>query len=206
MERKHSESELFGSFCNGDEKAFGVIFRQYYPRLCRFAVRFMADDAAARDAVQTCFMRLWERRDRIGGTSVRPILYTMLRNECLNSLKHRAIVDGYRSRVTEVSGCEELYNADFLGDADHKLLYDELRESIDSALANMPERTAGIFRMSRFEGLRNREIAERLGISTTAVEKHLAKVMKALVAHLRSEYGNDVVALAAVWILRLPLY
>ena len=59
-------------------------------------------------------------------------------------------------------------------------LYRELVTQINDVLGKLPERTREIFRMSRFDGLKNREISAELGISTTAVEKHISRALKAL--------------------------
>ena len=184
MNHDLSDNDIFQTLREGSEEAFGTLFRRYYPRLHRFVCKYIADEAAASDAVQTCFMRLWERRSMLVGGSLQSMLYTMLRNECLNSLKHTAIVEGYARQAQSVADTESLYNADFLGAADHQLLYDELQLSIDRALDTLPQRTADIFRMSRYESLKNREIAQQLGISTTAVEKHISKALKTIAAQL----------------------
>lgn len=72
------------------------------------------------------------------------------------------------------------------------MLYDELQHSIDRALDTLPQRTADIFRMSRYESLKNREIAQQLGISTTAVEKHISKALKTIAAQLTQKYGTSL--------------
>lgn len=187
-----SDDDIFQALREGSEEAFGTLFRRYYPRLSRFACKYIADEAAASDAVQTCFMRLWERRSALVGGSLQSMLYTMLRNECLNSLKHNAIVEGYVQQARSAADTEPLYTADFLGAADHQLLYDELQHSIDRALDTLPQRTADIFRMSRYESLKNREIAQQLGISTTAVEKHISKALKTIAAQLAQKYGTSL--------------
>ena len=197
MIKSDTESDTFEAFRNGDERAFEHIFNLYYPRLCRFAGKYISDGTDAHDAVQACFVRLWERRHTLVGGSLKSMLFTMLRNECLNNLKHQAIVDRYRAMAESASATEPLYNIDFLGSADQSLIYDELLASIDDTLGRISERTAEIFRMSRFDGMKNREIAERLGISTTAVEKHIAKATKALTDDLGHRYGADI-ALAAL--------
>ncbi len=113
MNHDLSDNDIFQTLREGSEEAFGTLFRRYYPRLHRFACKYIADEASASDAVQTCFMRLWERRSTLVGGSLQSMLYTMLRNECLNSLKHTAIVEGYARQAQSVADTEPLYTPTF---------------------------------------------------------------------------------------------
>lgn len=53
------------------------------------------------------------------------------------------------------------------------------------ALSTLPERTRAIFILRRIEGLGVREVAHRLGLSTSAVEKHMVRALEHLLAHTR---------------------
>jgi RNA polymerase sigma-70 factor (ECF subfamily) len=54
-----------------------------------------------------------------------------------------------------------------------EMQYKELKEKYEVALANLGEKQRVVFLMSRLEGLKYTEIAERLGISVKAVEKRM---------------------------------
>lgn len=64
--------------------------------------------------------------------------------------------------------------------------------------------------MSRFEGLKNREIAQKLNISTTAVEKHISKAMLRFSERFRDEYSFDIYIIVIAWLIepmfKLSLY
>lgn len=63
------------------------------------------------------------------------------------------------------------------------LLYQEFQEQVQQILKQLPERSQQIFKMSRFEELKNKEIAERLGISVKIVERHISRALKLLRKH-----------------------
>ena len=76
------------------------------------------------------------------------------------------------------------------GTTDSDTLYNELTRQIEQVMEELSPRCREIFTMSRFEGLKNREIAQQLGISTTAVEKHISKALKTIAAQLTQKYGT----------------
>ena len=110
----------------------------------------------------------------------------MVRNACLNYLKHSALVRHIPiDYLNELNGEEKLYSADLMLSADEPVLYEDLKRQIDDALSHLSPRSREIFLLSRFKGLKNREIAEMLGISTTAVEKHISKSLKLISDYLK---------------------
>ena len=55
-----------------------------------------------------------------------------------------------------------------MSDAEQPCLYEELQREVQKAVDALLDRCREVFRMSRFEGLKNREIAARLGISESS--------------------------------------
>ena len=152
---------------------FEELFMEHYPRLVRFAVRFVAENTAE-DMVQNCFMRLWDKRAETPLTNAKNLLFLMVRNECLNELKHRTLTQTESlDTLIEHEGSEQLYWQDFAPDADCQLLGKELEEQIMQALQHTSEKTQEIFLLSRKQELKNQEIALQFGITRQAVEKHI---------------------------------
>lgn len=159
--------------CSITPAVFEELFMEYYPRLVRFAVRFVAENTAE-DMVQNCFMRLWDKRAGTPLTNAKNLLFLMVRNECLNELKHRTLTQTESlDTLIEHEGSEQLYWQDFAPDADCQLLGKELEEQIMQALQHTSEKTQEIFLLSRKQELKNQEIALQFGITRQAVEKHI---------------------------------
>lgn len=121
---------------------------------------------------------LWKRiqnGERI--EKLMPFLFTTVRNLALNYLKDIRAREGMGSdRDREI----QLWLSS-LNECDPLRLYQtDIREIIDDTLSQLGERTETIFRLSRFEGMTNREIAAELGISEKTVEYHISKALKEL--------------------------
>lgn len=163
----------------GDMQAFERLFKAYYPRLVHFAIRYVNDSHQAEDIVQDAFASLWETRERIKGSNIVPYIFVFVRNACLNQLKHQVVRQQFEAEILkELEVTETLYRLDMAHQSELPLLCEEIQQQIDKVLSELPERTRQIFVLSRFEGLKNREIAEKLHISHTAVERHLSKAIQ----------------------------
>lgn len=166
------EQNLFSSLKAGEERAFEKLFRNYYAPLCYYASKILQDDGAAEEIVQDFFVRLWEKRDEIEiETSLKNYFFRSVKNLCLNQIKHERVKFQHaKSVISEAESTE--YN-------DH---FQEvnLQKDIEESIAALPEKRREIFRLSREEGLKYREIADKLNISIKTVEAHMGLAIKSL--------------------------
>ncbi|WP_075559333.1 RNA polymerase sigma-70 factor [Parabacteroides timonensis] len=196
------EKTLLQEIKNGNDQAFEFLFRSYYPRLRGYASRFVKDQEAIRDIIQESFLKFWEKRQLIEAISVSSLLFAMVRNACLNYLKHIQIVEQHNVEyLATLPGKEELYSLDFNLTPECTLLYKELQEQVDTVVNTLPPRCREVFIMSRFDKKKNREIAETLGISTTAVEKHIAKALMTFSKYFKDKYPLDIYIVVIAWLL-----
>ncbi len=168
------EKEALIAIRQGDESSFERMFRTFYPRLCAYARTILSDNEEAEEVVQSLFCRLWEQRATLDvTTSVQAYLFRAVRNASLNQIKKVQIRDAYK-----VLNLEEMnQNPEF--QPDHATT-DDLRTRIEKAIADLPEQCRLIFKMSRFEELKYKEIADSLGISVKTVENQMGKALKIL--------------------------
>lgn len=153
-------------------------FYDYSPRLVHYAEHFVASREVAQDIVQECYVHLWEKRGSLDFSNLKGLLFTMVRNSCLNYIKHQQYVLQRRTYLVErLEGQELLYNLDFEVESSTPELLKEMDRQVDQLLEQLPPRCRQVFVMSRMEGLKNREIAEKLHISTTSVEKHIRRAL-----------------------------
>lgn len=168
------EKQVFTSFKIDDESAFEQLFRAYYPRLCAFAGTLLEDCVEAEEVVQTMFCRLWEQRTSLEVTSsVQAYLFRAVRNASLNQIKKTKIRDAYK--VMNLDNLNQ--NPEFQPD---RTTESALSQRIEKAIADLPEQCRLVFKLSRFEEMKYKEIAEYLNISIKTVENQMGKALKRL--------------------------
>jgi RNA polymerase sigma-70 factor, ECF subfamily len=165
----------------GDINAFESLFRQYYATLCNFAVKYVKDKDAAEEIVQDFFYQYWKNRETMTiNVSIKAYLYMSVRNNSLKYLRQKRVRQKYADDVSAKLSESQLHTSQ------DSLDIKELQNKIDEILDEMPERCATIFRMSRCEGLKYREIAHTLSISVKTVEANMGKVLQTLREKLRN--------------------
>ncbi|MEJ0055135.1 MAG: sigma-70 family RNA polymerase sigma factor [Bacteroidota bacterium] len=83
------EQQVFAAVREGNESAFEMLFKTYYKPLCNYAYSFLNDKDEAEEVVQAAFIGIWDKRHSIEiQTSMKSYLYRMVRNACLNVIKH----------------------------------------------------------------------------------------------------------------------
>lgn len=175
------ENELFRKLKNSDVSAFDQLFHKYYGYLCVYASKIIHDNDAAEEIVQDFFVKLWEKRDRLNiETSVNNYLFKSIKNLCINYLHHIQIKNKYVKTVAE--GTENQVISDF------DFPEPDLFEKIETSISSLPEKRQEIFRLSRQEGLKYHEIAEKLQISIKTVETQMGLAIKTLRELLRNSF------------------
>ena len=173
----------------GNPAAFEELFKQTFPRMLGYCRLFIHDQAQANDLVQECFVRLWEKRATISpNQSVESLLFVMLRNRCLNYLRDQKneLIDKSISAIGE-NELQHLYQLDFTG-REEKTLEESLIEAIRESVENLPEKRKLVFIKAKIEGKKNKDVAEELGISVKAVEKHLHQAKEQIRTEILKEF------------------
>lgn len=169
MTGNNSETELMQRIANGDERAFEQLFRAYYARLVVFARRFIADSDSAQNIVQSVFVKMWEKREKLQITNPAPYLMVAVRNHCFNELKQQKILVSIEEKMGNIFNRPE-----------ENMPERDVVEKVQEVISEMPPQRQRIFRMNRFEGLKYKEIAVMLGLSVKTVEAQMGKALQFL--------------------------
>lgn len=185
----NQDEKLVKGLCEGKRHIFELVFRTYYSPLCRYAMHYLHDPSEAEEVVQDMFCKLWMKHAELEiNTSLRSYLFKATKNHCINFIEHAKVQVKYRQYLgfqiknpsVTPSGIEEK----------------EMKRRISDILSMLPEKRREIFELSRFEGLRYQEIAERLNISTKTVEAQISKALDFLRKGLK-----DFLPVIVVWLI-----
>ncbi len=162
---------LLSGLKSGEEIFFRYLFDKYYRPLVVYANRLLCDPDLSRSVVQDIFIMFYEKRSELNiHTSLRSHLYQSVRNRALNILKHDKMKRDHHQRIFE-TGNE-------IDQPLESVEYAELEQCINAAVVSLPEQCRKIFSLSRYEGVTNQEIADKLKISKRTVETQISKALK----------------------------
>jgi RNA polymerase sigma-70 factor (ECF subfamily) len=168
---------LIDGLRSGDPDTLRGLMDGHWAPLVGFAHRILAGSAEAEDMVQEAFVRLWARRSTLKTEgSLRSLLYTIVRNACLDELRKK----DRRTRAQRKgpppasprTPYEDVHGA-------------ELQRVAAAAVSNLPAKRQEVFRLVREEGLSYRDVAEVLGLSQQTVANHMSLALADLRTTLR---------------------
>ncbi len=151
--------QLITDIRNGNIRAFKQLFEDYYPILCVYAQRFIADPEPCKDIAQEVLLTYWERRkDFCEIHQLKSFLYMATKNRCLNVLKHDAYIDNNFDQASRMSDYE----------IEEEIIRQETFLLVRKAVSGLPTQMQRIIRLSLM-GKHNHEIAQILHISEGTV-------------------------------------
>ena len=171
------------SLRKGEKKAFEVIYNEYFGILYHLSFHYLHDGKAAEEVVQDTFLKLWEIKSSLNEQiNIRNYLYTITKNNCLNYLRNQKIS---LKHLGNLKYLEMQFNYEALEKLGNYLQFEELRNKIDLAISQLPAEMMETFKLSRFEELSYKQIAEKQGISIKTVEARISKALRILRVELK---------------------
>jgi RNA polymerase sigma-70 factor, ECF subfamily len=160
------------------ESEFSAIFHEHYASLCDFVNSYVRAPDVAEEVVQTVFMKVWDDRASWSPSNgARAYLFAACRNSALDYLRHEEIVRRVAEDRDEAGGRPGVGRWTMLRSPQARLEASEAREHLNAAVAVLPERSRLVVILRWQHELKNREIAEVLGISVKGVEVQFSRAL-----------------------------
>lgn len=168
------EQQQLRKIRKGDIASFEDLFHRYYSGLCGYSESLVGMKEVAEEVVQDVFFNIWKNRETLHiRQSLQSYLYRAAYNNSMMHLRKMRREHFMEDHASPEPRLDE-------PDPSQLIQLDEVSQLISQTLERLPERTREIFRLNRQEGLKYREIAQRLSISEKTVEANMGKALKAL--------------------------
>jgi RNA polymerase sigma-70 factor (ECF subfamily) len=166
-----TEATIWNGIQQHDTQIFERYYKENYKRFFLMACRYLKDPVQAEEIVNDVFMKIWEDGHTLQiESSLTSYLYKAVVNRSLNALRKNKRENTY---VDLALIPEEGYEWKQMED-------NEKIVKLYAAIEQLPEKCRQVFEMSRFEELKQQEIADKLGISIKTVKNHITLALKQL--------------------------
>jgi RNA polymerase sigma-70 factor (ECF subfamily) len=188
-----SDVDLIGRASEGDARALEVLYDRYSRVVYSFALRIVGDSQIAEEVLQEVFFRAWQQGSAF--KSARGSFITWLL-----SITHNMAIDEVRRRRRRPQKADSedpesvlAAVADSSTDIEEEVWLGSLRETIVEALATLPPAQREAIELAYFQGLTQREIAERLGDPLGTIKTRMRLGLQKLRDQLGSEFTEPVI-------------
>jgi RNA polymerase sigma-70 factor (ECF subfamily) len=180
VQKSDSINNVIKRLVRDDKTALDALYNYYYPRLYGFSKRFLKVEDDINDILQEVFIKIWENRKNIKNVETfNAWIFTITKNAVISYFRQKIKFTDFESRVREMATTEG-----FLTDT--TVEYDDLKEKVGQLIEKLPEKRRQIFKLSREQGLSNKEIAAEMGISVKTVEDHMMHAIRFLKDNLKA--------------------
>jgi RNA polymerase sigma-70 factor (ECF subfamily) len=176
-----TDEELFQSFRFGNTDALEQIYLRYWSSLMRAACRQLGTYVESKDIVQDVFTSLIQKSSSINiKVSLKAYLFQMLRHRIINNKRNNRIHIGCHNEIFRMNKSENICSDNYE--------IKEMTAYVNQIICSLPEKCKEVFLLSRETDCSYKDIAERLKISVSTVEKHIIKALKIIKYRLQYRY------------------
>ncbi|WBL21487.1 RNA polymerase sigma factor [Zunongwangia sp. HRR-M8] len=175
------DDEFLKKIKKGDKRALTCLYNKYWKMLYMSSFNILKDREICEEIIQDVFIDVWNNRAKLQiKVSLKSYLFACVKYKVFSEFRknkavHLELFENLDTRLQQVT-------------PESKIIDQELRQHIDIVVNNLPKKCQKVYKLSRYEQLSHKEIAEKLGISTKTVENHIGIALKVLRTSLGSIY------------------
>lgn len=165
-----------------NKKDLEQLFKENYKALYFYALSYTNDPQVTEDIISDIFEYLWSSRKKIDiSYSLKPFIYRMLKNRCINYLRHERVKQKYIDySLRDMTEAEEDLR-------EHETLIRKMMTEIEK----LPDKRRLVFKMCFLENKKYKEVGNELNISVNTVKTHIRKALM----HLRENVASKNISL-----------
>lgn len=179
-----TEKELLLQLSRGDELAFREVYNGYRGKIAAFAFLLTESPYLTEEIVQEVFMKLWIYRRKLGEiTNFNAWLHTITKNLVADAMKKVAREKSTKKKaITDMVTIENNDPSGYVAFREKELLLEKAVEALS------PQQQI-VYKLSREQGLPNKDIAMKLHLADKTVRNHLVNAMRAIRKYFSLERG-----------------
>jgi len=182
------------AFPKGNPQTFTSVYNTYFERLYVFAMNMIDDQGESEDIVIKAFTKLFERHAHFSALpQIRSFLYITVRHSCLDYLKYAQRLTERQKRFQQMAVLDQ--------DTDNAQIAGEVLAALYASLENLPQESRKVLELIYIDGLKYREVAERLGISLETVKSQRKYAIDKLKNTGPYPLNPPAVVLYCVWLI-----
>jgi len=179
-----TDEELILRIGKGDQKAYGTLVERHLSMNLGFASKILGNTADAEEVMQEAFIRVWKHSnlwDPSRNTKFTTWFYRVVTNLCHDVSRKRK--PQTKTEVLEAMASDEVA-------ADNLIAVNQRSQQVKNGLNEIPQRQCTAIILCYFQGLSNREAAEVMEVSLSAIESYLVRGRRNLAEALKEDKDN----------------
>lgn len=170
----YTDEELMREVKADNMLAFDVLYKKYSKRLYKFAFGILKSTEESENIIQDVFVNLWENRLNVEKeSSIKYYIFTIAHNAAISQIRKNVRA----SQFIEYLKLQQPVNQEA---PSTELEYSELKVRLDDIIDHLPDSQRKVYLMHRVEGLKYKEIADKLHISVNTIENHMSRALKTI--------------------------
>ena len=153
---------------------------KYYDELVYYVQKMVGDKESAKDITQEAYTKLveHEQKKQVDYDNIRAFLYKIARNIVIDNVRKT-------KKVTQIEYEENDFISPKKEQPEEIVVQDNYYKNLMKMVDTLPSRTKEAFILHTIDGYTRKEIASMMGVSISAVDKHIARATKKLQEKLK---------------------
>ncbi|UZR95832.1 RNA polymerase sigma-70 factor [Chondrinema litorale] len=180
-----NENAILEGIKKGNRKIWAQVISAFYEPIFYFILGMVKQKEMAEELTQDVFANFWIKREDINiETSLKSYLYRFARNHTLNFIKRSKFELDYYKNLSKTL-------TEHHTETEDNIQFTELDRLLKKEIENLPEECREIFKLSRYEELSYKEIADTLEIPVRRVHYQIGIALKTIREKLKKQYGKE---------------
>ncbi|WP_321281039.1 RNA polymerase sigma-70 factor [Marinifilum fragile] len=160
---------------DSDERALDELFHIYYDRLLTASFVLVKSKDLAEEVVADVFYQVWQNREKLQDVK-------NLDNYLFVSIKNRSLNYIHKEQRVGKDSIDEVVSNKISEDntAEDAIIAKELQDKIIHSIESLPPKCREVFLLIRFEGMKYKEVAEKLNVSVNTVDTQMGIAIRKL--------------------------